>query len=680
MKKGNVTISSIFKGSKTIEKILKGTITIYEAFKKLIASGVPPITLLKCKSANLVDYKVYGDSKQESKNLWTYGDLVGTGQATINDCVFEPGTYTISCNVSSNDTKANTCQIVATDTNNEIVLNIQMERINNSTKTFTLTKPTTRFIFRSSSGYVSGSTVEFSFTNIQIEKGSVATEYVPPIPTTNNPIEIESVGDKTKNYLDINHLGNISNWDTAPTYASYEITLPNGNYYFKYETDLETYDKHILILNKNKSSSANYVATFINGRYGVQSKEGTFTISDNEKIYLNWYCETGKKQANLTAVINDVLHNFIIEPGDTFTGYEPYGYKIPVKVSGKNLFKTTNYEQGSLNVSDGSVNKNHVISFIETTDFIPLKAGTYTVSYKTGANLRYIAYYNENKEIVGNVWSGRANPFKFTLDKDYLVRIDVERDGNVTIDNFDTFFTDYEIQLEKGTTVTTYTPYIEPTTTNIYLNEPLRKIGDYVDYIDFENKKVVRKIKEKILTNSDKLSAIGRGIVFTESVDIVKPSSTTTLPTILCSHYSKTAWAYTMPDSATKEGVCINSSANLIGFYDSVYANSLETFKTFLDNNELKLYYGLAISIEEDITLPNIPLNKGTNIIEVDTSILPSNMEVTYYSKDKPTNEPDVLNETDNIVLNGILGTDTETEIDISDTEINQILDEIIGG
>jgi hypothetical protein len=89
-----------------------------------------------------------------------------------------------------------------------------------------------------------------------------------------------------------------------------------------------------------------------------------------------------------------------------------------------------------------------------------------------------------------------------------------------------------------------------------------------------------------------------------------------------------------MPDSATKEGVCINSAANLIGFYDSVYANSLETFKTFLDNNELKLYYGLATSITEDITLPNIPLNKGTNIIEVDTSILPSNMEVKYIGKE----------------------------------------------
>jgi len=30
---------------------------------------------------------------------------------------------------------------------------------------------------------------------------------------------------------------------------------------------------------------------------------------------------------------------------------------------------------------------------------------------------------------------------------------------------------------------------------NIYLDEPLRKIGNYVDYIDFANSKVVRNVK-----------------------------------------------------------------------------------------------------------------------------------------------------------------------------------------
>ena len=34
---------------------------------------------------------------------------------------------------------------------------------------------------------------------------------------------------------------------------------------------------------------------------------------------------------------------------------------------------------------------------------------------------------------------------------------------------------------------------------NIYLDEPLRKVGDYADYLDFKNGKVVRKIRKIII-------------------------------------------------------------------------------------------------------------------------------------------------------------------------------------
>jgi hypothetical protein len=44
---------------------MKGTLVVYEAFKNLIASGVPPITLQKCKGVDLVDYKIYGESVQD---------------------------------------------------------------------------------------------------------------------------------------------------------------------------------------------------------------------------------------------------------------------------------------------------------------------------------------------------------------------------------------------------------------------------------------------------------------------------------------------------------------------------------------------------------------------------------------------------------------------------------------
>ena len=196
------------------------------------------------------------------------------------------------------------------------------------------------------------------------------------------------------------------------------------------------------------------------------------------------------------------------------------------------------------------------------------------------------------------------------------------------------------IQFELGETATSYEPYgykipitvsngTETKTTNIYLKEPLRKVGEYADYLDLTNKKVVRNVKEKILSSSDKLFITGRGISFTENVDIIKPSSTLTLPLVMCSHYNKSEWTYTMPTAGTKEGVSINSTARLIGFYDSVNTTSLEKFKTFLDSNEVKLNYLLVTPTEESIDVPEIPSLTGNVTYTIGTSTKPSSINYT---------------------------------------------------
>ena len=197
------------------------------------------------------------------------------------------------------------------------------------------------------------------------------------------------------------------------------------------------------------------------------------------------------------------------------------------------------------------------------------------------------------------------------------------------------------IQFELGETATSYEPYgykipitvsngTETKTTNIYLKEPLRKVGEYADYLDLTNKKVVRNVKEKILSSSDKLFITGRGISFTENVDIIKPSSTLTLPLVMCSHYNKSEWTYTMPTAGTKEGVSINSTARLIGFYDSVNTTSLEKFKAFLDSNEVKLNYLLVTPTEENIDVPEIPSLTGNVTYSIGTSIKPNKLEYGY--------------------------------------------------
>jgi hypothetical protein len=51
-------------------------------------------------------------------------------------------------------------------------------------------------------------------------------------------------------------------------------------------------------------------------------------------------------------------------------------------------------------------------------------------------------------------------------------------------------------QIEEGSSNTTYEPYITPITTNIYVDEPLRKVGTSYDYLDYKNGKLIRNIAE----------------------------------------------------------------------------------------------------------------------------------------------------------------------------------------
>lgn len=140
------------------------------------------------------------------------------------------------------------------------------------------------------------------------------------------------------------------------------------------------------------------------------------------------------------------------------TDISPIEHTVDVKASSNNLFKTTNYSKGSLTLNTGVVGGN-TATFI-TTDFIYLPSGNYILSNITGANLRYVAFYNLNKEFLSNTWINRKKAFKFNVQEDCFIRVDIEKDGGVKIDNFDTFMHEYQFMLKEGTTATPYTPYV----------------------------------------------------------------------------------------------------------------------------------------------------------------------------------------------------------------------------
>ena len=80
--------------------------------------------------------------------------------------------------------------------------------------------------------------------------------------------------------------------------------------------------------------------------------------------------------------------------------------------------------------------------------------------------------------------------------------------------------------------------------------------------------------------------------------------------------------------SKTKEGIFSNSNTTFfIAFFD---ITTLVDARQFVTDNDVYVNYILPTPKEETIELPTISTNEGTNIIEVDTTISPSRIDIEY--------------------------------------------------
>lgn len=147
--------------------------------------------------------------RQKSKNLWAYGDVSGT-QSVYIPFSLKAGTYTISANVVSSDTDGNTCLISFEKLNSTIITKFTLTRGNRSSRTFTLTEDCEQIGYYASYQWNTGANDTFSFSDIQIEEGSVATDYQPYNGAIVHEKEIadvehiETIYDKTSSDANIN--------------------------------------------------------------------------------------------------------------------------------------------------------------------------------------------------------------------------------------------------------------------------------------------------------------------------------------------------------------------------------------------------------------------------------------------------------------------------------------------
>lgn len=212
----------------------------------------------------------------------------------------------------------------------------------------------------------------------------------------------------------------------------------------------------------------------------------------------------------------------------------------------------------------------------------------------------------------------------------------------------DAIFNNYDINIVSGTTVPlSHEPYgykipitCAGQTSNIYLSEPLHRIGDYADELNYASGTITRRIKKLVLTEEESTSEYSTHVYFVYKVDDVSYGGLG-----ICTHYSPNT------KNSLYDLLTINYSFTVqiasgvskhIRFHDN-NINTASDFKTYLaqqyaNGTPVTVWYVLATPVTEQITLPEIPtLPKPNNTtFTVDTMVKPSEVDLTYRGAYKP--------------------------------------------
>ena len=193
-------------------------------------------------------------------------------------------------------------------------------------------------------------------------------------------------------------------------------------------------------------------------------------------------------------------------------------YKIPVVVKGKNLATAQQVCNTFNNYEEITVDGRECIRYNNNGRYIdfPYKENTqYTITFDYKVTQRSSAALDPNTEVLYFFYSDGTRGAFASRDAVHSTTMDVWLKGKMTSKagktviaiglpgNFYKNWINIDVntfQFEEGTIATEYEPYVEPITTNVFLDEPLRKIGDYADYIDFKENKVIRNVDKKAVT------------------------------------------------------------------------------------------------------------------------------------------------------------------------------------
>jgi len=366
-------------------------------------------------------------------------------------------------------------------------------------------------------------------------------------------------------------------------------------------------------------------------------KISSFSSSIDSKI-LNEYKLSDRY---LTIIANDDTYDIYLGKVNTITASEEsLGYLLDIisyKIHGNSIQNGTPTPKriveiqsvGDLVTDESNTNfgKYEILMYTNNIFDGLLQEGDYGSGTNRVSSVNYISVKPNTKYIFS-----RKNERVFFYDenKTQLSRVDTGTNGNTitTPENCK-----YIRCVWFGTTDTTQTITIKEGV-SVYLDDTLNKIENYSDYIDFANKKVVRRIKQIVLDGTEEYqySVENDSNVFTLNLSQLAIENNTDLKKSICSHYKYST-------DISNYSFNINSSGTTISFYDNDYT-SVESFKEMIATNysngtPVIINYILKEQIEELIDIFDIPTLTEIDSLDVFTTVEPSNIEFIIIQKIK---------------------------------------------
>lgn len=319
----------------------------------------------------------------------------------------------------------------------------------------------------------------------------------------------------------------------------------------------------------------------------------------------------------------------------------------------ENLFDISMVEQGGYNAMSGTTPSKTVTSTrCRYSEIIPLLAPTLSLYCSPNVKINYVWVDANGKSLGGSGFqkSGdTATAPEQAVSMTFILGLD--DDVNCTPSDF------YNVNLVAGSTPQPFgykLPLLSGSTpVDIYIgNEPLRKIGDYADYIDYGTGKIVRQVGKVVLTGTETINGIADTPYDTKAIsyyysnlgmtDIIGYDKSMTLypyPSYGSTHFvtkshGRNSWTDINDGEIGANGYTVNTRNRYLIFGTSYQTE--EEFKQFLANQyangtPVTIWYVLATPIEEDppVPFPRIPTFDGSTTIIYDGTPAPE-MYVKY--------------------------------------------------